>query len=357
MPDPAYAKRTLKELIRRGRDPTGKEALDFALSELVGSGAKVRRVSPTAAVASFGEPRLVLSGHVDVVPPGEGWRVDPFGGVERAGAVHGRGAADMKGSVACMLALARNAAAGDFAVTLTTDEETTMQGGAALARSGLFGKTRLFVVGEPTDLAVAVAQRGLAWVELSTGGTMAHGSMPGLGENAIRAMARLLSSLDRFRLGRPHRLTGGATVSVGTISGGTRPNVVPDRCTATVDLRYPPSLSPREALRGLHAALRRSGVPYRWRVVNEHPGFARPANDRHVRLARAAAKAATGRDRVFGVPYGTEAAEFGRLRRPMVVLGPGDPRVIHTNRERILVDDLRKGLAAYEHIGRALGAI
>ena len=118
----------------------------------------------------------------------------------------------------------------------------------------------LAIVGEPTRLQVVTAHKGSLWLQLETRGKAAHGATPQLGQNAVHEMARIVDVLEtdyaaRLRR-RRHPLLGTATVNVGTISGGTQPNIVPDRCAITIDRRTLPGETEAGVRREIAALLR-----------------------------------------------------------------------------------------------------
>ena len=138
--------------------------------------------------------------------------------------MYGRGAADMKGTVIAMLEAAQDLVARKIPVVLafTTDEETTMQGAMALAKTLPLRRAKAVVVGEPTGLRVAYAEKGVLDLAIETRGKAAHGAMPHLGENAIGKMMRILRGLESFKGRIAHPELGSVTLNIGTFNGGTR---------------------------------------------------------------------------------------------------------------------------------------
>jgi succinyl-diaminopimelate desuccinylase len=333
----------LQELIRAGRDPTCKEAIEAVRAAC--KGWRVTEGHGFVWVQPGDRARLVLSGHLDVVPPGDGWAVAPFGGAQTDGEVWGRGACDMKGAIAAMLAAAREVGPGDWALALTTDEETGMRGAHALLGSGAIEGAELVVVGEPTGMQLGVGHRGVLWLEIGTQGRAAHGSTPHEGDSAIAKMLRLLRAVEGFALPEKHGLLGGSTLNLGVLRGGEAVNVVPSRCAAQLDLRVPPPGSTAQARRALLAALNKADVPFDARVLGEHDPFeARPGPllDRVRHWLREAAPEA----RDVGLPYGTEASVYQR-HAPCVVVGPGQLAHMHARDERVALADVRAAQRFY----------
>ncbi len=208
-------------------------------------------------------PTLHFNGHTDVVPPGEGWTVDPFGGAVKDGRVYGRGACDMKGGIAAALfaaAAVREAGVdlrGSLEFSATVDEET---GGFAgmdhLAREGLISpeRTSYVIIPEPFGPGrICLGHRGVYWFRIDTIGRTAHGSMPFLGVSAIGQMERVLRQIEstlvpalRKRVtdmpvdppGARHATINVNGITGGQTDGGVGSPCVADRCSAVFDRRF-----------------------------------------------------------------------------------------------------------------------
>ena len=207
-------------------------------------------------------PVLLLNGHLDTV--GVEDMADPFSGKLREGRLCGRGAADMKGGVACILAAAARLAAenlpGELVVALTADEEHASLGMETLVASGI--RADAAVVCEPTRLAVMPAHKGFLWIEAVVKGRAAHGSRPELGVDAIAHAGHLLVAFEAeaARLARDanHPLLGPASVHAGTVSGGSAPSVYPDRCEVVFERRTLPGETADQVMREAEAVLARA---------------------------------------------------------------------------------------------------
>jgi succinyl-diaminopimelate desuccinylase len=208
-------------------------------------------------------PVVHLNGHFDVVPPGEGWTVDPFGGIVRDGRIHGRGACDMKAGLAAGLfaveAIHRAGVPlpGTVEVSGTVDEESGGFAGVAyLARRGRIARRRtdFVIIPEPLNVdRICIGHRGAYWFEVTAHGRTGHGSMPFLGVNAIEGMGRLLQSvredlvpvLASRRTGVPVVPPGArhATININSIDGGQtvggiQTPCIADLCRAVFDRRF-----------------------------------------------------------------------------------------------------------------------
>ena len=202
---------------------------------------------------------LLFDAHQDTVPV-EGMTIPPFEPSERDGRIYGRGACDVKGGMAAMLAAfarlvrERPANAANVVMSCTCDEEFTVLGINDLAKlwsdpmrraSLLESRPDAAVVAEPTGLDVVVAHKGATRWKLRTSGRACHSSSPTDGVNAIYRMGRVLECLEEFakelpRRVPPHPLCGPPTFSVGRIEGGISVNTVPDQCVIEIDRRTIP---------------------------------------------------------------------------------------------------------------------
>src|SRR5688572_18878123 len=200
--------------------------------------------------------------HQDTVPV-EGMTIEPFGGALREGRVYGRGACDVKGSMAAMLAalsrLDKTGRRPTIVLACTVNEECGFTGARALGRmrtdelnSFVGQKPDAAIVAEPTELNVVVAHQGQVRWRCHTIGRAAHTSRPDAGVNAIYAMAQVVQAIERFHAdlslnGTQHPLCGRPSVCVSTIHGGVGINTVPERATIEIDRRLAPGEGPDEA--------------------------------------------------------------------------------------------------------------
>src|SRR4051812_42579806 len=215
----------------------------------------VARFEPDGAAST-----LMLEAHQDTVPA-DNMTVPPFEGVIEGDRLYGRGACDIKGGMAAMLAafarLTRERPRGAARVVMacTVDEESTFLGVKRLAqddpRGGRPGPVGA-VVAEPTGLQIVDAHKGVVRWRLRTAGRSCHSSRPELGVNAIYRMAELLALVARYaeelRSSRADPRLGPPTLSVGLIEGGSSVNTVPDHCRAEGDRRLVPGEDARAAL-------------------------------------------------------------------------------------------------------------
>ncbi len=294
-------------------------------------------------------PSLLLNGHLDTV--GVSGMTEPFSGALREGRLYGRGAADMKSGVACILAVAAELASGnipgELIVALTADEEHASIGMDALVGSGVAADAA--VVCEPTGLAVMPAHKGFLWIDVRVAGRAAHGSRPDAGIDAIAHMGHLLVAFEEEaeRLGGEtgHPLLGPASLHAGTIRGGSAPSVYPDRCHLVVERRTLPGETAAtvmdETARVVAAARRRcpeldaSVEPGLFRAATEVPVSSSLVDG----LRRACARAGLPGD-VRGMSAWVDACFLNESGTPAVCFGPGSIAQAHTADEWVSVAEI-----------------
>ncbi len=313
--------------------------------------------------------RLLLCGHTDTVPLNADRIGVGFSGEIRDGSLHGRGAVDMKGAVAAMavalVALDGLLPAGEVALAAVVDEEMESIGAERLVRSGLAADGA--VVGEPTGNFVAIAHKGLEWLDIRFLGRAAHGGTPKEGVNAIVAAARFVAlveaTLQPSLAARVHPLLGPPTLNFGRIRGGDQPSTVAASCLLSADRRTVPGESLEQVVAELEAILAE--------VEREMPGIsasvernaAGMATMEHVPLETAAdhplvVAALAARQRLLGFagpPVAFPAWTDGALLAgpggvPTIVLGPGDLSRAHSPVESVEVAELEAAARLYAEI-------
>ncbi len=295
--------------------------------------------SNVSAEHGTGAPRLLFNGHLDTVGV-EGMTVPPFGADLRDGRVYGRGACDMKGGVASLLAaaatLAKEGHPGTLIVLLTADEEHASLGMQAVVGAGV--QADAAVVCEPTGLAVMPAHKGFLWVHLVFRGRAAHGSRPDIGVDAILHAGRFLAELDEHAraLARrpPHPLLGPPSIHAGTIQGGSAPSVYPESCALVLERRTLPGESIPTVLADLRAVLEgvRARVPAldaRLEAGLSRPGTEVASGSALVRGLLDACAAEGIAARVEGMTAWVDAAYLNEAGVPAVCFGPGSIAQAH----------------------------
>lgn len=359
-----------------GHNPPGDEAATAAVLaeacrsrglEVVLSEVAPGRPNLSATLPGGTGPGLLLLGHTDVVPPGDGWSADPYEGTHREGRVHGRGTADMKGGLAaCVVALdaLRRAGvplSGPVELTALVDEEETGLGIRHYLAHDLQDPGRRFlgcVVAEPTDLQTIIAARGDSYVEVSVHGTAAHSGRPDDGRNAIYGAARVIEELRRWHgelAADAHPLVGPATWSVGLVTGGQGTSTVPAHAHLSADRRLLPGEDADEVRAGIldrldGLGLAADGLTLEISMPMSMPGFETAADHPLVVTADRALQEAGGPG--LGLAGWTAACDGGFVARdagvPTLVLGAGSVNEqAHRPDESVAVDDLVTAARTY----------
>jgi len=296
-----------------------------------------------ATIGPAEHPGIVLSGHTDVVPvDGQPWTVAPFELSEHDGKLFGRGTADMKGYIACVLELVPALVAAELRmpvhIALSYDEEVGCLGVRSLLAEleQRPVKPLLCIIGEPTELKPVLGHKGKLAMRCDVHGHPCHSAYAPLGVNAIEYAAELIGELGRIgqQLKAPEHHDARfdppySTVQTGVISGGKALNIVPADCRFDFEIRALPSQDPTQVVQQLQAYAEQQVLP-RMRAVSEHsairfselsayPGLATDAQSQAAELI-----AAFCGSREYGtVAFGTEGGLFDAAGIPTVVCGPG----------------------------------
>ncbi|BDU71645.1 M20 family metallopeptidase [Mesoterricola silvestris] len=301
-----------------GREAALLPALLPAL-EALGARVEVHEFSPGRCnvLATWGEPRILFSTHLDTVPPFLPPRWE-------GGTLFARGACDAKGQIVAQLLAAEALRESGVAWLGVAGEETDSLGAQeALTWKDRFRSCRALINGEPTELKVATGQRGVKNLRLRCTGTAAHGGSPELGHNAILELLDWLEGVRRIPLGRDPDL-GPEVWNLGTIQGGEAVNIVPDRAQALLNVRTVPGSSFQARVEALRPT--RGEVDL---LVDEPPSLY---------------PALAGFDRAF-MPFGSDAPCLRALIPGLAaaLAGPGSIRVAHTENEHLTMQDLAAG--------------
>ncbi|WP_293764217.1 acetylornithine deacetylase [uncultured Aquitalea sp.] len=317
-----------------------------------------------ARIGSPGLPVMVLSGHTDVVPvDGQAWSSDPFVLTDKGdGRWYGRGSADMKGFIACILALVpewvRLAEAGRLkqaiGIALSYDEEVGCLGVHRLIEGLLEDKVRVAgcLIGEPTSMLPVVAHKGIAHYHCHVRGRAAHSSLTPHGVNAIEYAARLITHVRRladteasFGHHQPLYDVPFTTLQTGTISGGTANNIVPKDCEFTFECRWLPGDDPQRFVASVRdyadtLLLEMRSVAPEADISIEPRVFCPAFESGEDNAVLGYVEKLCGGKNGQGVAYTTEAGVFHAAGMPCVVLGPGSIEQAHRPDEYIETDQL-----------------
>ncbi|WP_027613002.1 acetylornithine deacetylase [Pseudomonas sp. URIL14HWK12:I6] len=338
-----------------GFDTTSRESnlqlIEFVRDYLAGFGvpceliynAERSKANLFATIGPAGQSGIVLSGHTDVVPvDGQPWTVVPFELSEHDGKLFGRGTADMKGYIACVLALVPALVAAELRmpvhIALSYDEEVGCLGVRSLLAEleQRPVKPLLCIIGEPTELKPVLGHKGKLAMRCDVHGHPCHSAYAPLGVNAIEYAAELIGELGRIgqQLKAPEHHDARfeppySTVQTGVISGGKALNIVPADCRFDFEIRALPSQDPTQVAQQLQAYAEQQVLP-RMRAVSEHsairfselsayPGLATDAQSQAAELIAAFC----GSREFTTVAFGTEGGLFDAAGIPTVVCGPG----------------------------------
>jgi acetylornithine deacetylase len=284
--------------------------------------------------------------HTDTVPYSEDWQ-QALHPVHRGQMLHGCGACDVKGFLACLLTAAENRDAQwiqDLRIILTADEEVGCIGSKRLTAMDCL-RPRRVVVGEPTSLRAARAGKGYCLARVTIHGREAHSALPKQGVSAIYGAAHLVLGLEKF--GQQLAMErhdffdpSFTTLNVGTMEGGSAKNIIPGRAELLVEWRPIPGLPPDRIPTAMRTMLEQLELQYPGMrgslvVLREQAGFETAANSPLVRTL----EGVTGQP-ATSIAFGSEASAWSTIGKEVVVFGPGDMRSAHSDRECVSVDEL-----------------
>ncbi|MGP4863791.1 acetylornithine deacetylase [Psychrobacter sp. T6-5] len=308
---------------------------------------------------------LVLSGHTDVVPvDGQDWQSDPFTATIRGDKLYGRGACDMKGFIACALTMLPQAVqlsnSGQLRrplhLALSFDEEVGCLGAPLiLADLKARGITPDYcIVGEPTNMAMVVAHKGIAVYRCRVHGKSAHSSLIAQGVNAISYASKLVGYVDTLAEELSARDDNDAlftvpysTLSVGTIHGGTATNIVPNLCEFTFDYRNLPHMTQDDILEPIQAKVAELNAQMQARApetgieLMQEESVPAMTDDDSAELQSLIA-ALTGDDERHKVAYATEGGQFTNAGIPTIICGPGSIEQAHKADEYVELIEIER---------------
>lgn len=334
------------------------------------------RPSVLATIRGIRErPQLAFNAHIDTVPieNRDAWDYDPFGGEIVDGVLYGRGAGDDKSSVvaqvmaAVAIRRARVRLGGSLVVNPVADEESLGAHGTQWLHSTGQLRPDMLIIGEQTDNVVAVAERSINWLQLTIHGEAAHGAMPWNGINAVKQMARVITHLERefepLLAQRTHPFLPPSTMNLGTIEGGLKTNMVPERCAITLDRRVPPGETIETITGELHQLLQRYSrevEPLRYELSVLYSSglpLETPPDHPLVRIMQSAVCDISGEERLLtGYNQGSDGRFFAGDGIPVLIFGPSHPDVGHSANEHVRIAQVVEAAKIYALTAlRALG--
>jgi acetylornithine deacetylase/succinyl-diaminopimelate desuccinylase family protein len=303
---------------------------------------------------------LMLNGHMDTVPIGniENWKFDPLGEI-KDGKLYGRGAVDMKGGLACVLAAVKNLVKEKvefkrkLSLVFVGDEEVGFAGSKFIIENykDALKDVKYGIIAEPTNFLITIAQKGIAEMKIKIKGKAAHGSRPELGDNAIYKACDVIQELRKLSENlkkKKDTLLGSGTINVGKIAGGTKVNVVPDYCEIEIDRRITPGETPQLAKKQIEKILKKLKIKGEVKLLLSRLPMKLSENSLLVKTLKEIAGAKTKGEAAY-----TEAELYYReVGIECAIFGPGNPDLCHITNEYIKIDELKKGSVVFEEIIR-----
>jgi acetylornithine deacetylase len=359
------------------------ELIEFIRTYLLKLGARIQliysedrhKANLLATIGPNATGGIMLSAHSDVVPvDGQDWRSDPFHLEERNGNLYGRGAADMKGFLATVLAavpaFAKASLSEPLHIAVSYDEEAGLLGVQSLIKAmrEIPVKPRMCIVGEPTEMKVAIGHKGRRAYIAHFRGKAAHSSLCPMAVNAVEHAADLVTRLRA--LGELYEAEGPfdndydvphTTVHTGMIHGGVQVNIVPAFCDVEFEYRHLPEVNPDEIETKLQCWLHDEIEPpmkaldsqcgVELELTSAYPGLSTGPQEEVVRLCQQLADGGAP----IKIAFGTEAGSFQQgLGTPSVVCGPGSIRQAHQPDEFISLEMLAACEQFIERLRRQL---
>jgi acetylornithine deacetylase len=346
-----------------GRARSGNEYSEQSLAEFIAAFLKKHSVDSELQQVGPNRPNvigyidakasqtLLLEAHLDTVHA-DGMTIDPFSPLIRDDKLFGRGSCDTKCSIAAFLQAVVNVVQSHRQLEYNTlllfvsDEEYRFTGAMHAARNGL--KADVGIAGEPTQLRVVRAHKGVTRWRIVTKGLAAHSAYPDRGKNAIYAMSKVIKKLEEYAAELPrkkgHPVLGRPTLSVGVIEGGQAVNIVPDRCWIEVDRRTLPGENIEVILDPVRDFLR--NLPD-WEFESPYLSVAgmEVAEDSHiVQILARSINDVLGSVRIEAAQYATDAGIYNGVGIPTVVFGPGDIAQAHTDAEFVELQQVRQAV-------------
>jgi len=307
-----------------------------------------------------GDKKLIIAGHTDTVPAGSDWEHDPFNALVENERIYGRGAADMKGGLASIIDSIETLKSsgwepkGELIFLGYSNEETGDGEEIGMRHVAKKLKANAMLICDSTDFDIVTAEKGVLWVEVEAIGKEAHGSRPWEGVNAIEKLGKFLIEMNSMAFSMEHQMLGKTTVSVNTITGGYKTNVIPAHAKARIDIRIVPGETKENILNKLEemkkiAQQEDKDMKINFKelmyyepveISNEHPA---------VSLLVSSGEEVLGKKLEFMAEHGaTGAGFFMKAGIPTIVLGPGKKEQCHAVDEYVDIKDLENASAIYE---------
>ena len=282
------------------------------------------------------KPTLLLNSHIDTVKPVAGWRKDPFTPVESNGRIYGLGSNDAGASVVSLLqvflALCRTRQAYNLVFLASCEEEVSGAGGIESVLP-LLPPVSFALVGEPTEMQPAIAEKGLMVLDVTATGRSGHAARDE-GDNAIYHAMDDIDWFRRHRFAKESPLLGPVKMSVTMVNAGTQHNVIPDRCTFVVDIRSNECYTNQELFEEIKSHVQGEVKARSFRLSSSHVSPQHPLVRKAVGMGRTP----------FGSPTLSDQA---LMPFPSMKMGPGKSSRSHTADEFIFIKEIEEAIGLY----------
>lgn len=351
-----------------GRSRAGAGYSERNLADYIAAFLKKNSIDATLQEVSINRPNVVgyidvkaretvlLEAHLDTVHA-DHMTIEPFKPMVKDGKLYGRGSCDTKGSMAAFLQGVVNVLKKpdqlryNVLLLFVADEEYRFTGAGFAAQHGL--KADFGITGEPTQLRIVRAHKGVTRWKIQTHGVAAHSAYPKRGKNAIYSMSKIIQTLElyaeRLHQENQHPLLGTPTMSIGVIEGGQAVNVVPDRCWIEVDRRTLPGETAESILQPVQDLLKNVPdceieAPY-LSVAGMEVAEDAPVVEHLSRAIQGVIRSVS----IEAAHYSTDAGVYNSMGIPTVVFGPGNIAQAHTDTEYIELHQLHQAVAIIEN--------
>lgn len=282
-------------------------------------------------------PVVLLNSHIDTVKPSSGYTRDPFEPLIEGGALYGLGSNDAGGPLVTLLAVfihfyPKENLPFNLIYAATAEEEVSGLNGLASILDDI-GRIDLAIVGEPTQMQMAVAEKGLMVLDCTTTGKSGHAAREE-GDNAIYKAIKDIEVLRNYRFGKISEILGPVKMSVTVINAGTQHNVVPDKCSFVVDVRTNEYYSNQQAYEIIRELIQAEATPRSFRLNSSGISISHPIVKKGISLGLS----------YYGSPTTSDQAV---LPCTSIKIGPGDSARSHTANEFIRLDELTEGFRIY----------
>ena len=283
------------------------------------------------------KPVILLNSHIDTVRPARGWTYEPFKATVEEERITGLGSNDAGAAVVALLGTFRHFYAADYLpynliFCASTEEEISGENGVASILDQL-GKIDLAIVGEPTQMQIAIAEKGLLVLDCEAKGRAGHAAR-NEGENAIYKAIKDIQILEKYRFPLESTVLGPVKITVTQIEAGQQHNVVPDSCRFVVDVRTNEFYSNEEAYQIISGLIKSEVRPRSFRLNSSGINADHPLVQRGLEMGL----------QIYGSPTTSDQAV---IPYPSIKMGPGDSARSHTANEYILISEISEGIATY----------